>query len=333
MKLRRLILLAIFCLGLTGCSSTTKEIEETTLDYLENSYHITDAEVLSIEPTKQYGSIFVVLLERIFAGRTYNVEVKVHDATSTIMTGQVNERELVFRNNDYVSTKHEKLTEESDTYLQLLNDLENKGILVEGIAEGIDYELYHQDIRLLSYVLHVNMTAFDGEEVVGHLQDLSTHILENIDTTVDINLQIPLLFYEFDKFTENMVEIELKHANEKEFVEKLNRQMLHVHLITQVDDDLKTEIETMNMELSSSRLIEQHQSNQDNFFHHELSLDALKGYEDNDLLAVINLLRDKGFDETNVGVYFANGYTDTCKVKQVKTLADISRCYGQVYGF
>lgn len=204
---------------------------------------------------------------------------------------------------------------------------------MDEITEGIDYDLYHQDIRLLSYGLHVKTTTFDGEEVVEHLQDLSTYILENIDTTIEINLQIPLLFYEFDKFTENIVEIELPHANEKKFVEKLNQQMLHAHLITQVNDNLRTEIETLNMEVSSSRLVEQHQSNQDHFFHHELSLNALKGYEENDLLTVINLLREKDFDETYVSVYFANGYTDTCKVKQVKSSQDISRCYGQAYGF
>lgn len=334
-NVNRLIFLAVFCVGLTGCSSTekTEKIEETTLDYLETSYHITDAEVLSIEPTEQYGSIFVVLFERIFAGRTYDVHVKVQDATSTTINGQVNARELVFRNDDYVPAKHEKLIKESETYRNLLKSLEDEGILVEKIEEGIDYELYHQDIRLLNYVLNVNETAFDAKIVVEHLQNLSTHMLENIDTTIEITLQIPLRFYEFDKFTENIVEIKLTHANEKKFIEKLNQQMLHAHLITQVDDNLKKEIKTFHMDVSSSRLVEQVQSNRDSFFQHEITLDALKGFEENDLLTVINLLREKGFDETDVGVYFANGYTDKCKVKQVKILADIARCYDQVYGF
>lgn len=333
MKLKKLFLLATFCLILTGCSSTTKEIEKATLDYLEKSYHITDAEVLSIEPTKQFGSAFVVGLERILAGRNYDVNVKVHDSVSTIMKGQVNERELIFRYDDYVPAKHETLKEESDTYHNLLNDIENMGIVVEEVTEGIDFELYHQDIRLLSYVLHAKKTDFDSEEVVQHLHKLSKHILENIDSTIEIKLQVPLVFYSLDEFTEELVEIELTHTNEKKFVEKLNRQMLHAHLTNQVNDNLRKEIEALNMKLASSRLVEKHQSNQDNFFHPELSLDALKGYDHNDLLNIINLLREKGFDETYVDVYFANGYTDKCKVKQVKTLRDISRCYDQVYGF
>lgn len=198
MKLKRFFLLATICLVFSGCSSSAKKIEETTLDYLDKSYHITDAEVLSIEPTKYFGPFFVVMLERIFAGRTYDVKVKVHDATSTIMKGQVNERELVFRNDDYVTAKHKKLKEESEPYLNLLEDLENMGVLVEEIAKGIDYELYHQDIRLVSYVLHVKPTAFDGEKVVQHLQNFSKHILENIDSTIEINLQFPLRFYGHD---------------------------------------------------------------------------------------------------------------------------------------
>lgn len=91
------------CLVLTGCSSTIKKIEEVTLNYLEESYHISDAEVISIEPTEpteQYGSIVVVAFERIFVGRTYDVHVKINDSVSTIMKGKVNKRELIFRNDN-----------------------------------------------------------------------------------------------------------------------------------------------------------------------------------------------------------------------------------------
>ena len=333
MPLKRLILLAAICLVLTGCRSTTKKIEEITLDYLEESYHITDAEVLSIEPSDQYGSIVVVILDRIFAGKTYDVRVKVNDSVSTIMEGKVNKRELIFRNDNYVSAKHEKLKEESEIYLHLLKDLENIGILLKDIDEGIDYELYHQDIRLLSYVLDAKTTEFDSEEVVQYLQNLSTHILENIDTTIEINLQLPLLFYEQGEFIEEMNEIKFTHANEKKFVEKLNRQMLHAYLTTQVNENLRTEIEWLNMGLSSSWLAEIYHSKQDNFFQHEISLNALEGYDHNRLLDVINLLREEGFDETYVAVYFSNGYTEKCQVKQVKILEDVSRCYEQVYGF
>lgn len=313
-----------------GCSSIETKIEKATLEFLEESYNITDAEIESIEPTNEYGAFIVVFLARIFAGKDYNVTVKVNDSVSTIMDGVINNRKLYLRYDNYISAKHETLRKESDTYQKILEELLQMGIAVENVSLGINNELYHDDIRLLTFELEAQHVAFDSKEVVYHLQKLSNHILEEIGTAIEVELMLPVLSYESEEFKEETVQIRLSYDSEEKFVAKLDERLLAANLANQVDGDLQEEIEKFNLKLAASRFDGEYVPDEDEYFQHDLSLLALEGFGEEDILGVMELLKKEGFFETYVHFVFLDGSTDRCQAKEVKTVDDISRCFGKV---
>ena len=330
--MKRFFPLVILCLVVVGCSSTESKIEKSTLEYLEEVYNITDAEVENIEREYLFDPVFGALA-RIFDGKDYRVTVKVNDSVSTTMTGVINNRKLNLRDDNYIQAKHETLRKDSNTYQKVLEELLQMGIVVENVSLGGNYELYHDDIRLLTFELEAQNVASDSKEVVHHLQTLSNYILEEIDTAIEMELILPVLYYSFEEFKEETVQIKLSYEPEEKLIAKLDEGLLAAKLANQVDEVLQEEIEKFNLKLAESRFDRAYVLDEDKNFWHYLSFLALEGFGDEDILGVMELLRKEGFLETYVHFIFADGSTDGCQAQEVETTDDISRCFGTVKQF
>lgn len=328
--MKRFFPLVILCLVVVGCSSTESKIEKSTLEYLEEVYNITDAEVEEIEREYWFDPVFGALA-RIFDGKDYRVTVKVNDSVSTTMTGVVNNRKLILRDDNYIQAKHETLRKDSNTYQKVLEELLQMGIAVENVSLGANYELYHDDIRLLTFELEAQNVTSDSKEVVHRLQTLSNYILEEIDTAIETELILPVLSFSYnsEEFKEETVQFRLSYEPEEKFIAKLDECLLAANLANQVDEDLQEEIEKFNLILAGSRFDREYVPDENDNFRHDLSLFALEAFGDEDILGVMELLRKEGFFETYVHFIFADGSTDRCQAQEVETTDDISRCFGQ----
>lgn len=333
--MKRFFPLVILCLVVVGCSSTESKIEKSTLEYLEEVYNITDAEVEEIEREYLFDPVFGAL-DRIFSGKYYRVTVKVNDSVSTTMTGVMNNRKLILRDDNYIQAKHETLRKDSNTYQKVLEELLQMGIVVENVffrPNSKFNELYHDGIRLLTFELEAQNVTSDSKEVVHRLQTLSNYILEEIDTAIEMELILPVLYYNSEEFKEETVQIKLSYEPEEKLIAKLDEHLLAANLANQVDEDLQEEIEKFNLILSRSRFEREFVPDEDESFRHDLSFLALEGFGDEDILGVMELLRKEGFLETYVHFIFADGSTDGCQAQEVETTDDISRCFGTVKQF
>lgn len=100
--MKRFFTLFFAVLFMAGCSSTETKMEEAITEYLDEGYNITEVDVTSIEKEKVNVPFMVYALDRVFNGKNYDVEIEVGDSISTKITGWVNNRELILRNNNYI---------------------------------------------------------------------------------------------------------------------------------------------------------------------------------------------------------------------------------------
>src|SRR5699024_509888 len=247
---------------MAGCSSTETKMEEAITEYLDEEYNITEVDVTSIEKEKVNVPFMVYALDRVFNGKNYDVEIEVGDSISTKITGWVNNRELILRNNNYILKKDEQLRERSESYQNKLDKLLEMGIHVEKATEGHEYKLYNEGIRLVNFEIKSETEVFNGEEMYQLLTGLSEDILENIDTAVELELILPAKVYRSyegqekveDSITEQIVEIEIPYEEDNKVIDHLNSTLTAAELNHQFDEDLVKRIRELDLKLVESTL-------------------------------------------------------------------------------
>lgn len=331
---KRLFTLFFTILLLTGCSFTERRIEKVASEYLDEGYNITDVNVISIEKEKVNVPFIVYALDRVFNGKNYDVEVEIGDSVSTKMTGWVNNRELYFRNSNYVPQKDEQLRKYSETYQNKLEELLEMGIQVEKVTEGHEYKLYNEGIRLVNFEIKSEYETFDGEKVYQLLTDLSEDILENIDTMIELELMLPAKTYRSyealgegeDLIKEEVVEIEIPYEEDKKVLDRLNSTLTAAELNHQFDENIIKKIKELDLIFVES-MLKNRVDKLDIEFIHEVSFVNSSEIKDETILKLMDLMREEGFQESYVTFINRPSGERLNQVGKVQTIEDVEKYF------
>lgn len=331
---KRLFTLFFTILLLTGCSFTERRIEKVASEYLDEGYNITDVNVTSIEKEKVNVPFIVYALDRVFNGKNYDVEVEIGDSVSTKMTGWVNNRELYFRNSNYVPQKDEQLRKYSETYQNKLEELLEMGIQVEKVTEGHEYKLYNEGIRLVNFEIKSEYETFDGEKVYQLLTDLSEDILENIDTMIELELMLPAKTYRSyealgegeDLIKEEVVEIEIPYEEDKKVLDRLNSTLTAAELNHQFDENIIKKIKELDLIFVES-MLKNRVDKLDIEFIHEVSFVNSSEIKDETILKLMDLMREEGFQESYVTFINRPSGERLNQVGKVQTIEDVEKYF------
>ena len=331
---KRLFTLFFTILLLTGCSFTERRIEKVASEYLDEGYNITDVNVISIEKEKVNVPFIVYALDRVFNGKNYDVEVEIGDSVSTKMTGWVNNRELYFRNSNYVPQKDEQLRKYSETYQNKLEELLEMGIQVEKVTEGHEYKLYNEGIRLVNFEIKSENETFDGEKVYQLLTDLSEDILENIDTMIELELMLPAKTYRSyealgegeDLIKEEVVEIEIPYEEDKKVLDRLNSTLTAAELNHQFDENIIKKIKELDLIFVES-MLKNRVDKLDIEFIHEVSFVNSSEIKDETILKLMDLMREEGFQESYVTFINRPSGERLNQVGKVQTIEDVEKYF------
>ena len=331
---KRLFTLFFTILLLTGCSFTERRIEKVASEYLDEGYNITDVNVISIEKEKVNVPFIVYALDRVFNGKNYDVEVEIGDSVSTKMTGWVNNRELYFRNSNYVPQKDEQLRKYSETYQNKLEELLEMGIQVEKVTEGHEYKLYNEGIRLVNFEIKSENETFDGEKVYQLLTDLSEDILENIDTMIELELMLPAKTYRSyealgegeDLIKEEVVEIEIPYEEHKKVLDRLNSTLTAAELNHQFDENIIKKIKELDLIFVES-MLKNRVDKLDIEFIHEVSFVNSSEIKDETILKLMDLMREEGFQESYVTFINRPSGERLNQVSKVQTIEDVEKYF------
>lgn len=331
---KRFFTLSFAVLFMVGCSSTETKIEEAVAEDLNEGYNITEMNVTSIEKEKVNVPFIVYALDRVFNGKNYDVEVEVGDSISTKITGWVNNRELVLRNNNYIIQKDEQLRERSETYQNKLDELLAMGIYVEKATEGHEYKLYNEGIRLINFEIESENETFNGKEVYQLLTDLSEEILENIDTTVELELTLLAKTYRSYEAqgeaehltTEQVVEIKIPYEEGNKVIDRLNSTLTAAELNYQFDEDLVEKIQELDLILVESTLKDR-VDQADTEFIHEMSFVNSSEIKDETILELMNLLREEGFHKSYVTFINRPSGDRLIQVDRIQKIEDIENYF------
>src|SRR5699024_8794875 len=313
-----------------GCSSTETKMEEAITEYLDEGYNITEVDVTSIEKEKVNVPFMVYALDRVINGKNYDVEIEVGDSISTKITGWVNNRELILRNNNYILKKDEQLRERSESYQNKLDKLLEMGIHVEKATEGHEYKLYNEGIRLINFEIESKNETFNGEEVYQLLTDLSEEILENIDTTVELELTLPAKTYRSYEAqgeaehltTEQVVEIKIPYEEGNEVIDRLNSTLTAAELNYQFDEDLVKKTQELDLILVESTFKDR-VDQVDTEFIHEISFVNSSEIKDETILELMDLLREEGFHDSYVTFINRPSGERLIQVDRIQKIEDI----------
>lgn len=331
---KRFFTLLFAILFMTGCSSTETKIEEATAGYLDEGYNTTEVNVISIEKEKVNVPFIVYALDRAFNGKNYDVEIEVGDSISTEMTGWVNNRELALRNNNYILRKDEQLRERSETYQNKLDELLEMGIQVEKATEGHEYKLYNEGIRLINFEIESENETFNGEEIYQLLTDLSEEILENIDTTVELELTLPVKAYRSyeaqgeaeHSITEQEAEIKIPYEEDRKVIDRLNSTLTAAKLNHQFDEDLIEKIQELDLVFVESTLKDR-VDQADTEFIHEISFVNSSEIKDETILELMNLLREEGYHKSYITFINRPNGERLNQVDKIQTIEDIENYF------
>ena len=328
--LKRLVYVLALALLLAGCKSKEEKLGEAAFGYLEDYYHLTDMEISSIERIEPHGvPLSLYLLGYVLSGSDYKVEVKVNETVPVVVGGIVNDRELHYRNVDYVPKKHEALQKQNAQYEETMAELAEMGIVETDVFDEYIYEYYQENIRILRFKMEADNADLNSEQLVESLSMFKGHILEHIDSEMIIELALPVNEYRYSEFQTDAKEIIIAPDKEDTLIDKLIEQLNFAELANKANEAFKEEIEDLfDVALYSSYFENDFDpQSDDELFRHEMDIAILEGFEKDGMLELMDYLREQGFADSFLKFTFSEGKTGFCQVKEVRTMDDYDRCY------
>lgn len=328
-----LICIALLILLLVACTSKEEKVGLAAKEHLEKTYHLKDVEVVSVEYAPPPGAFIVFALDYLFNGKNYEVTLQANDMPIFEVVGTVNARELEFKDNDYVSAKHEKLLEEDETYQSVIEQLGDAGIEIITLYD----HYFDGSKRVVHFNIDLNQATLPSEELADKLLTMSNMVLENIETTVSLKLSVNEKDIFAGEVREQLTEIEVVPDEKDEhetFIQTLGDQLVAINSVNRLKEVMIEKLKAYYLSVNISRLnhlLSFEIENRDNkVVRHELWMNVLAGYELSDLLEGFKFLQEEGFNDTFVMLTFKEGSTDYCQVKELQTIQDIERCYTNI---
>lgn len=318
---------------LSACSSQEDKVLTAAIEHLETTYHLEDIEGVSVEYNPLPIAFIVHALDYLFNGKDYDVVLQVNEPIPIDVEGVVNGRKLEFKNNNYVSSKHETFQKENEAYKQMMEQLEEFGL-----GEMVVCDRYFDGAkRTVHFRLAFENVEISSDQLIHQLNIISEMMLENIDTNISMQLNVNASDLLGDRLRSEWIEIEIAPYDEKEYgnlVKILEDQFAAIQSANRIDQELIDDLEKFRFSIVSSRLNDIDQKKRgkadNDLIRHELKMNVLKGYELENLLAGIQLLQEKGFDQTFLQLSFQEGSTTFCQVGKIRTVEDIEHCYTDI---
>src|SRR5699024_847208 len=324
--MKKYIFITCFSLFLIACSSTEEKTGSAVIEYLEDIYHV-DEEIKIISAEKVSTHPFMSTLEIFFNGRDYNVVLEVNESIPVRVEGVVNQRSLEVKDMNYIEAKHEVFQKENQTYQHMMQQLDEFGVE--------DIQIYDEHFSDFTQTIHHHITLdeldMNAEEFVHILEQMSEMLIENRRTNISLKISSQVPIWQYNDLILSTIDVHLPaHSKDEyeDFAQLIDNQISTLSEASLVNENLLKEFEAWekeyNIELISSTISDLERDTSvypiKETVRHELELRVLERYEMEDLLDVIHLLEEKGFNHSYVNIQFTNEMPDFYRIENLNTI-------------
>ncbi|MED4534698.1 hypothetical protein [Metabacillus fastidiosus] len=319
--MKKITILLIVIL-LAGCVSTEEEISDYTEEKIKNDYGIA-VKTKSVEEQKGYGSLLVMVFDKLFYNR-YHLIFEVEDDPNFTFEGYLvenNRGDIESFQEDFILDRHTYLLKHSREYQEKNQMLVNNGLTdIHIVGDSVKGE------AIVEFYVYYNGKNANTEEVVNTLYEIASFI-------VKVPFEISLSMTVEPKYRPHSEDISIKgySENERKELENLLAEQLEFgrkYKFINEEIDRKLE-EELNLSILSFLDVGRGSASQEKVFTKQtISLGIYQEYNETNLLKAFDILRAEGLDEISVRLSLPDKQTDyNCKVKEVRNISDFNRCY------
>ncbi len=314
--MRKVIIFSILIL-LSGCTTAEQKISNYTEGEIKEEYG-EEVKVISVKEKQAVGSTFVIVLSELF-GKEYDLTFKSVKEPNFTFNGDIH-GDLKDFYEDFLNSKHEYLLKHNEDYMNK-NEIVSKNGLSIVTIDG-----YSKDgIVMIEIYGYYNGNDVNTEQLVERLYDMASLIVQTPNkVSVAFTLEPKTEYTYFDIQTN-----EYSKNNKTELEKLLKEQFTFIQNNQRVNEEINKKLKQLNLFASSNlkKQMDYSRNQADLFMEQKITIDVNNEYNKANLLKAFDIFRDAGLDEALVELSFANGYTNSCKVREVKTVDDIDRCY------